>query len=156
MCNGFADGVPSNHPTNTPLTPNTGPSCNTRGGNLLTSLGSMTGLPCRCTLSNVSGARAVDPNTLNRGSRRHTRALMNMLSNCFGRNSRRLGIGMFNVSGLGSTVRRPRGRRCRGFAVHMDNCTIGFVSLAHRRRLSMVTHRTRRELWSVEEVGVTH
>lgn len=147
MCNGTAKSLPSKEGTKRPLSPKTGPSCNTRRDKLLTSLGSITGLPCRLTLSKVSGARAVGPNTLKRSSRRHGRGLTRMLSKCFSRKTRRLGIGMFNISGLGSTVRRPRGPRCTGFAVHMSKCTIGFVSLAHRRRLSIVTEAYRSRVW---------
>lgn len=151
VCNGGANTAPSNHTGKITFTPNTGPVRKHSGGNTVTSLDSMTGLHCHSTRSNVDGAFSVMPGSLKISQRAHVRGLVAVVSNCFAGKTRRLGMGILGHRVLRSTVRRPRG--CPRLAVHMSNCTMGFVGLDHRRRLRMVDHSFRREVWRRVCVG---
>lgn len=145
VCNGGANTAPSKHTGNVTFTPKTGPVRKHSGGNTVTSLDSITGLHCHSSRSNVDGAFSVMPGSLKTSTRSHVRGLVAVVSNCFAGNTRRLGIGMLGHRVLRSTVRRPRG--CPRLAVHMSNCTIGFVGLDHRRRLRILDHSFRRHFW---------
>lgn len=146
ICKGGAKAAPSNHPNNAPFTPKTGPVGKHSAGKTITTLTSITGLPFRRTRSNVSCAFTISPTALNGRHSVRVGGLIDLLSNCFApSNNRRLGIGIFSGSLLISTVRRPRG--CPRLAVHISNCTIGFIGLAHRRRLSIVSHAVGDDLW---------
>ncbi len=145
VCNGGAKTAPSNETSNCPFTPNTGPVRKHSTVKTLTSLGSITGLPCRGYLSNVSGAFAVAPSTLNGGPSTRVRGLMQLVSKCFTRETRRLGMGILGHRLLVSTCRRPRG--CPGLAVHISNCTIRFAHLAQSGRLRIVSEAFRRDIW---------
>lgn len=154
ICNGGAKAAPGNHRGKGPFSPNTGPTCNTRRGNTLTSLLSMTGVPCGCTASNVSGAFTIAPSALNRSRRAYSGALMGVVGKCVGGGNRRLGVGIFGHSALVSTRGRPRG--CPALAVHISKCYMCFTSLAGRRRSSMVSEAFRSRVWRyVLWLGIT-
>lgn len=145
ICNGGANSAPSKEGGNRPFTPNTGPVRGHRGGNTLTSLGSITGVPCSRYHSKVSGAFSVIPTTLNGAESREATGLISVLSNCFGGNTRRLGIGIVGHRVLIRTCGSPAG--CPGLAVHISNCTIGFRGLSERRRDRIVGEAFRRAVW---------